>query len=177
MDDPRHFWLTNEKGRTEFQNALSSLFLSMTFKSQEIWWVSPWSTEFDALDNSRGDWSAVEAGWGKRNVRFSELAIKLLETGSKIRMVTRNHKGTLAFAEKLRQATAKRSGAFQHVVRDDTLHIKGLLTEDFWLAGSINFTYLGTQKNHEHVVLSQDKATMVDARRRFIDAYGDWEKL
>lgn len=173
--NPRQFWLTNEKSRNEFRHTLSSLFLSMVFSPKDIWWVSPWSTEFDLLDNRKGDWNTVEPRWGLRYIRCSELAIKLLETGSRIRMVTRKHEGTLKFADKLRQATLENSNVFQHVIKDGTLHIKGMLTDDFWLKGGMNFTYLGTNRNDEQADLIVQKRAIVEARKQVEIAYGKWE--
>jgi hypothetical protein len=170
ITEPRQFWLTNENYRNQFRQMLSSQLLGMLFSPRDIWWVSPWITDFDLLDNKTGNWNTVEPRWGLRYVRLSELAIRLMESGSRIRMVTIEDERTFKFVEQLRQAFPDNT-TFQHVIRDE-LHIKGMLTTDFWLKGSMNFTYRGTNKNDEQLDLIVSPAAIVHARLEYESTYG-----
>lgn len=168
----RQFWLTNENSRSQFRQMLGSQLLSMLFSPKDIWWVSPWITEFDLLDNRAGHWSSVEPRWGLRYVRMSELMIRLMESGSRIKMVTIDDERTHKFVEQLRLAIPS-IYTFQHTVKEE-LHIKGMLTRDFWLKGSMNFTYRGTNKNDEQIDLIASPGDIVQARMEFESNYGDF---
>ena len=172
ITQPRQFWLTNENYRNQFRQMLSSQLLGMLFSPQDIWWVSPWITDFDLLDNRTGNWNTVEPRWGLRYVRLSELVIRLMESGSRIRMVTIEDDRTFKFVEQLRQEIPD-NRTFQHVTKEE-LHIKGMLTTDFWLKGSMNFTYRGTNKNDEQLDLIVSPSAIVEARLEYESRYGNF---
>ena len=169
---PRQFWLTNENSRNQFRQILGSQLLSMLFSPRDIWWVSPWITDFDLLDNRAGHWSSIEPRWSLGYVRFSELAIRLMESGSRIRMVTIDDDRTQKFVERLRLEIPS-TNTFQHTIKEE-LHIKGMLSKDFWLKGSMNFTYRGTNKNDEQIDLIASPGDIVQARMEFERVYGDF---
>ena len=171
-DEPRQFWLTHNVYREKFYQVLSAQLISMLFSPKDIWWVSPWASDFDILDNRTGDWNSLESRWGLRFVRFSELIIRLMESGSRVRMVTLSDSRTLSFVQKLCDATADEN-AFQHVIKNE-LHIKGMLTTDFWLKGSMNFTYYGTYKNDEQLDLIVAPREIIKARLEYESTYGDF---
>ena len=168
----RQFWLTNDNYRSQFRQMLSSQLLGMLFSPRDIWWVSPWITDFDLLDNRTGNWNTVEPRWGLRYIRLSELAIRLMESGSRIRMITIEDERTFKFVAQLKQAIPNKI-TFQHAIKDE-LHIKGMLTTDFWLKGSMNFTYRGASKNDEQLDLIVSPPAIIKARMEYESRYGSF---
>ena len=113
-------------------------------------------------------------GWtkpilGRRGVRFSELLIFAIESGCRLNLVTNNDHINKAFEERLNQYVD--DNELLRVVKSPKLHTKGLLTPEYFLA-IYEFTYSGTHKNEEQVVLNIDKDTILEAKLEFEDLYG-----
>ncbi|MFN8765058.1 MAG: hypothetical protein ACK5ZC_11340, partial [Pirellulaceae bacterium] len=58
-----------------------------------------------------------------------------------------------------------------HVAIRDTLHLKGLLGQDYYLSGSMNLTYNGVEINHEGVSLNRSPEAIAEARIHFQENY------
>ena len=59
-----------------------------------------------------------------------------------------------------------------HVTIRDTLHLKGLLGQDYYLSGSMNLTYNGVEVNHEGVSFNRAHEVIAEARIHFQENYG-----
>lgn len=167
----RTIFINNRFGIRQLKETLSNLIISSSIAPSELWLVSPWLSDFDLLDNRSGDWDALNPAWGARRVRFSELLLFAIEAGCNLNLVTNYDRINDSFEERLRQAINE-PGSFR-IVKSEKLHTKGLLSKDYFLAGSMNFTYSGTHKNEEQVVLNIDKDTILEAKLEFEDLYGD----
>jgi hypothetical protein len=175
LNRTRQFWLTNDTGRRKVREVISSQLISMIFSPGDLWLASPWATDFDLLDNRAGSWNALEVRWGFRFVRFSEVLIKLMESGCRLRIVTldeRMDEYTKSFINRL-QVAIPSSDVFQHVLADQ-LHFKGILGPSFYLAGSMNSTYSGAYKNDEHLELKSAQSEIIEARLNYEQRYGDF---
>ena len=147
----------------------------MIFSPGDLWLASPWATDFDLLDNRSGSWNSLEAQWSFRFVRFSEVLIKLMESGCRVRIVTldeRMDQHTQFFINRL-QVAIPTPEIFQHVLSDE-LHIKGMLGPDFYLAGSMNSTYSGAYKNDEQLELKSAQREIIEARLNYEQSYGEF---
>jgi hypothetical protein len=151
---------------------MGSQLMSMAFSPCDIWWVSPWVTDFDLIDNRMGNWNSLEPRWGLRYVRLSEVIIRLIEAGCRFRMVTLPDDRTSMFVGPLSQQFQD-TNKFEHLIREE-LHIKGMLTKDFWLKGSMNFTYRGTHKNDEQLDLIVSPSAITEARMEYDRTYGSF---
>lgn len=167
----RTIFINNRFGIRQLKETLSNLLISSAISPSEIWLVSPWLSDFDLLDNRSGDWDALNPAWGSRRVGFSELLSFAIEAGCNLNLVTNNDLINDAFEERLKQIL--NGPGLLRVVKSEKLHTKGLLSKDYFLAGSMNFTYSGTHKNEEQVVLNIDKDTILEAKLEFEDLYGD----
>mgnify|MGYP006908340152 CR=1 FL=1 len=58
------------------------------------------------------------------------------------------------------------------VTTRETLHLKGLLGQDYYLSGSMNLTYYGVEVNHEGFSLDRNAQTIAEARIHFQENYG-----
>lgn len=172
INSSRIIFINNSLGRRQLRETLGNLLVSLVVTPQNIWLVSPWVSDFELLDNRSGDWNAVEPGWGMRKINFSEILISAIESGCRLRLVTTDVTSNQAFIQRL-QIAVPDTEMFQHIVSED-LHIKGLLTNSFFLAGSMNFTYSGTHFKEEQVQLSVDAGTISEAKLEFQQQYGQF---
>jgi phosphatidylserine/phosphatidylglycerophosphate/cardiolipin synthase-like enzyme len=166
----RTIFINNKFGIRQLKETLSNLLVGSCLSPNDLWLVSPWLTDFDLLDNRTGDWDALNPVWGARSVKFSELLIFAVESGCKLNLVTNNDLINNAFEESLLQAIDDCS--IFKIMKSEKLHTKGLLTPSYFLAGSMNFTYSGTHKNEEQVVLNLDADAILEAKLEFENLYG-----
>jgi len=173
-------------GKRQIKETLADLFVSLLLKPNKIILVSPWISDFDLLDNRSGQWNSLESKWGYRIIRFSEILTQAMYCGCQLQLVTNKDKSNQAFVQKL-QHSVPEPDIFKYIQSEylseenllklqyeqsETLHIKGLLTHDFFLSGSMNFTYSGTNINDEQIQLILDKDTILEATLEFKDTYG-----
>jgi phosphatidylserine/phosphatidylglycerophosphate/cardiolipin synthase-like enzyme len=59
-----------------------------------------------------------------------------------------------------------------HVGTSETLHLKGLLGQDYYLSGSMNLTFGGLETNDEGVTFIRDLETVAKMRLHFVSSYG-----
>ena len=166
----RPIFINNSIGRRQLKETLGNLLVGLIISPEDIWLVSPWISDFDLLDNRSGNWNSIETGWGVRKIKFSEVLIRAMESGCRIRLVTNGDQINQAFVQRLRIAIPD-DDVFQYVI-SDKLHIKGLLASKFFLAGSMNFTYSGANINDEQVLLNTEPNTVLDARFALDQQYG-----
>lgn len=164
----RQFFLHGPFGDTQLRESLGSLLASLIMIPDEIWLVSPWVSDFKILDNRSGDWDHVHHSWGARYVYFSEMLTASVEAGSKLTLVTNSDLMNETFYKKL---TSKLDPARVRWAQAERLHTKGLLCSSFFVSGSMNFTYSGTNRNDERVQLTTSSNTIVEARLEFQKRY------
>jgi hypothetical protein len=167
--ESRTIYMNSALGRRQFREVLGGLLVGVTLAPDDVWLVSPWISDFDLLDNRSNNWSMIQPSWGSRVIRFSEVLKELVETGSTLTVVTSSDGGSAAFLKRLDEAVAERT-SFRVGVCED-LHIKGLLTSSFFLAGSMNFTFSGTNVNDEQVQLSSDSNLIAETRLEYEQRY------
>ena len=173
----RTFWLKEPGEREKFRQFYGTQLMSMVFDKQEIWLASPWVTDFDLLDNRTGNWSSLEPTWGCRFVRHSEVLVKLMASGSRLHLVTTsNEPYTKRFVDNL-ESRISDSNVLRVQFMDKSHifnHVKGFLTKNFLIEGSMNFTRTGFYESIEKNYVKIDKSTIVDQRLNFRDAYGEF---
>ncbi|MBF0097672.1 MAG: PLD-like domain protein [Magnetococcales bacterium] len=142
----------------------------------EVWIVSPWISDVPLLDNRAGSFNAVNPGWGRREIRLSDVAVQLMLGGNRLIIVTRPDEHNKIFLHRLEDAVAETdlTTALEVIVRDK-LHTKGILTRRGLLLGSMNLTYNGLELNDEVVEYDIDPANLADARLAF-GGYRDGKK-
>jgi hypothetical protein len=135
--------------------------------SRCLWLVSPWITDLDVIDNRDGRFSALEPTWGARPIRLIEVLARLADQGTVLRIAMRPAGSTRANADvarKLADLKARLADPDQvRVIEREELHTKGLLGDDYFLAGSMNFTRSGVQVWDERVALHTDRVQVLQA--------------
>jgi len=169
--DSRVIYLTNQLGRRQLRETLGSLLLSNYYQQDEIWLVSAWITDFDLIDNRSGNWSIVNPEWGNRVIRFSEVIRDLSKTGTRVKIVTKDDPHNSAFLKRL-EITNKPLVNDLAFVKSEVIHLKGLLTSHYFIMGSMNFTYSGTNKNDEQVTLTNNPDILAETRLEYEERYG-----
>jgi hypothetical protein len=134
--------------------------------------VSPWITDIDILDNRAGEFSSLVPEWGLRRIRLSEIFARLMQQ-SCVHIVTRPDTHNDPFVQKMRDLS-RASDSPEHLAVSvrETLHLKGLLGQDYYLSGSMNLTYNGVEVNHEGVRLDRTPESISQARIHFVENYG-----
>ena len=130
---------------------LQSLFVAeLLYPSSRVWISSPWITDFDLIDNSSRQFGALVPGWPAAPIRFSEVVRELLERGAEIVIITSHddkNNDFLSRIEEMRRAHPDRINIF----KENSIHEKRILTDNFTLDGSMNLTFQGINHNQEYL--------------------------
>ena len=170
--DNRNTFSTQATSRAEIRELLEGIFVAeLLVPSESIWLVSPWISDIDILDNRCGQFSSLVPTWGHRRIRLSEVFGQLMHQ-SKVHIVARPDSHNDVFLRKMDDLSRSTDGTSNlHVAIRDTLHLKGLLGQDYYLSGSMNLTYNGVEVNHEGVSLDRSPEAIAEARIHFQENY------
>ena len=138
--------------------------------SKILWVVSPWISDVPVFDNRGGSFGLVLSDAGERELRLSEILIRLADRGTQIVIAMRDDKKNGAFRAAL--AAATKGGEAIAISESNELHEKTLAGDDFVLTGSMNFTQAGLDWNEEQVTLDTDPETVAAARRDLRSRWG-----
>jgi hypothetical protein len=147
---------------------LGSLFaVELLAPSSEIYLFSPWVSDMPILNNNQGQFRSLipelTADW----INLSTLLNILSERGSKVRIICRSgQQQNEDFLKLMRPEIAHKS--------TDNWHEKGLTTEQFYLRGSMNFTYAGVNLNDENIEITTETDQVAHA---YISAQERWNTL
>ena len=169
MNEQRQIFLHGTLGRRHFCEVLSGLMVGLLISPEPIWLVSPWLSDFSLLDNCSGQWDSVEASWGSREISFNEVLACAVNNGCKLRVVTRDDSHSRRFIQQLNNRL--NSGFDFKYQYSERVHTKGLLTDNCFLKGSMNYTWSGTNRNDEHVMLTNDSQMISEALLEFEGYY------
>ena len=174
VSSTRKIFRTKATGNFEVRELLEAVLISeLIMPSPVIWLVSPWITDLEILDNRNAALSALVPTWGLRRIRISEVLASVLDR-TKVYVVTRPDPHNNAFLSKMEDlARATELSNNLVVIRQKTLHLKGLLGRDYYLSGSMNLTYNGVEINDEGVTFERSSEAIAAARIHFQENYGD----
>jgi phosphatidylserine/phosphatidylglycerophosphate/cardiolipin synthase-like enzyme len=164
------------KAEREAEGLLQTILLAELVASSEvIWLISPWVTDVSILDNRTGAFAGVEAAWGRRAISLVEVLAALLRKGVGVVVATRPDAHNQRFIQRLESA-ARTDGRGERLLvhQDDRerLHEKGLLGDDYYVSGSMNFTENGIRLHDEAIKLELDPQAVAHARVHFRQNYG-----
>ena len=152
----------------QLADCLGSIFAAeLMAPSQDLMLISPWISNVVLLTNRFGQFRSLMPEIGKTELALAELLAALSERGTRIRIIFRpNHQQTTDFLRRLPATVERRSS--------QTLHEKGLITDRFYLRGSMNFTHSGVNLNDESVELTTEPH---DVAYAISEARKHWELL
>jgi len=153
---------------------LEGIFVSEILRpSKRLWIVSPWIGDIPIIDNRSGSFWALDVSWAQKRIRLREVLLRIVQNGGVVTMVTRPPENEASVNQKLQRDMDARglSKSFELIHTDKDLHNKGLLGEDFYLMGSMNFTYNGLEILGETLKLDRHSRRVAEARYAFKTEY------
>jgi hypothetical protein len=172
---------TSRQASREIRDVVqSALTAELIRPSAKLWLVSAWITDAAVLDNGGGEFGQLVPSWPEREIRLSEVIGELLVRGSRIHVVTNTHSANGPFAHSIASIAESLAGYQFRLSRDDALtteeeeglHRKRLVSEQFVIWGSMNFTRSGLQRNAEDVSLELDGSEVARAINEMEQLYG-----
>jgi hypothetical protein len=172
----RQIFKGRSRAQREVENLLQSILAAeLVAPSQVIWLVSPWVSDVPVLDNQTGAFSGVEPTWGRKQIRLVETLTALISKGASLTVATRVGDHNQRFVHRLETAVGAVGLGDRLLVRmddEERLHEKGLLGDDYYLSGSMNFTENGIRLNDEAVKYELSEEAVAQARVSFRQQYG-----
>src|SRR5262249_23440385 len=127
----------------------SLLVLELLSPSSALYLVSPWISNVPLIDNRYAQFRPLMPDFGRGPIALGPVLSTLAERGTAVRVVYRpSHPITMEFVSRLPASVERRPS--------ETLHEKGLITDRFYLRGSMNFTFSGVHLNDESVELTTE---------------------
>jgi PLD-like domain len=162
----------------EAADLVQSLFaVELVSPSRTLWLASAWISDIPVLDNLAENFAGIDASWGPRQVRLSEVLVSLAARGSDVVVVTNQDDANWSFHERVRsRAVAAGAMSRLHLTQQVDLHAKGLLGDDFHLHGSMNFTHNGLRVLAEELVIELDRDHVERTRIDYRNFFGPGEQ-
>ncbi len=141
--------------------------------SRCVWLVSPWISDIPVINNESNSFAQLAPEWSRGHVPLSKVIAHILEAGTTVHVATRDNDRNRSFLTTL-DALCQKPRLKVHT--SDELHEKGLLGDDYYLSGSMNFTVSGIQINEEVVHLITDPADVARNRVSLTQRWGgEWK--
>lgn len=137
--------------------------------SQCLWLVSPWISDIPVIDNTANTFQALEPSWYRSKIRLSQVLTSLTRQGATVCIATRPDLHNNSFLETLK---TKADLDYLSLHKAEELHSKGILSDSFYLAGSMNFTFNGITVNQETLSYETDPATIAEQKLNFRARWG-----
>ena len=175
LDRPtRHIHKSSWRCQDEVRELLQAVFVGeLLAPSLCIWLVSPWISDIPIIDNRASAFDAIDSAWGPRQLRLLDVLQRCLAVGTWVAVATRPLPHNRPFLDQLR-GRAEQCGALDALVvhEAEDLHEKGLLGDDFYLSGSMNFTYGGVELLEETVKFDTSDDVVAQARLVYHERWG-----
>jgi hypothetical protein len=123
------------------------------------------------LDNGARQYSAIDSEWGAGPVLLSTVLRTMLERGGRVIVITRPDSINTSFVESMRKLQ-RQHGEQLGLILEEDFHDKGLVGDDYELAGSMNFTRKGIETNEEHLIFRTDPRIIAE---RHLVLNGRWK--
>jgi hypothetical protein len=111
--------------------------------SRRLFLASPWVSDITVIRNRSNEFLLLEPQWARKDITFSDVIANLIERGTEIYLETRKLDHNERFIKAITQKTSKPFEHNQNYRFNTTLHRKGLLGDNYFLSGSMNFTFNG----------------------------------
>lgn len=167
---PNHIIRSNSRvSSILLTSCLKSLFVQELLNpSEELYLFSPWLSRVVLIDNRFGQFRAISRELNKSELNLVDILWLLAERGTHIRIVCLPHHST---TEECLRYLKRTNVEYRY---DQKAHFKGLITQNFYLRGSMNFTHAGVYINDEGVELTNET---VDVFRALQEAHASWKRL
>jgi len=160
--------IRSHRGAKVLKDCLTSILaLEATRPSDEVYIISPWMSNSPVVDNTGDNFSALFPFANSRIVYLADMLMTFAWAGSKVRLIS--------------NLDDPRTSDFLHLLGDSIEykmlqdnHEKGMITSNFYLHGSMNFTYSGININGESIRITTEgpevSKAMLAVRERWKEA-------
>ena len=121
------------------------------------------------IDNTANTFLALEPSWYRSKIRLSQVLVSLTNQGTLVCVATRPDLHNNSFLETLK---AKADSDYLSLHKAEELHSKGMLSDSFYLAGSMNFTFNGITVNQETLSYETDPTMISEQKLNFRVRWG-----
>ena len=157
-------------GQRQTQQLIQNIFLRELLRpSQDLWLASPWIGNVEILDDRAEGFRDLTGSQSGRGIHLLDLLELLSRRGTRVTVITRKTQENQEVLKGL-QELQRKCPHLTYYQRDE-IHLKGLLGDDYFLKGSMNWTYSGMNLNEEHLELVTASATVSETRIEFRETY------
>lgn len=164
--------LTGPLQATAIADLLQSIFVAEALSpSDPLWILSGWISDIPVIENGAREFGAIDPDWPTGKVRLSQVLRTILSKGGRSAFVLRDVDQNRRFLERLAPLRREFPNQLWSTLGEYE-HQKGIVGRNFDLAGSMNFTHLGTTVNGEHLIY-RTAPEVVSARR--LELANQWQ--
>ena len=143
---------------------LQSLFVAELIRpSSRLWLSSPWINDIDVVDNTARQFGGLVPGWPSSWIRMSDVLGALLDRGAEVVVISNYDPRNAEFLSRVALLREMHPGRV-HAIRSAEVHEKGILSDNFTLDGSMNFTYRGVNISQEYLGYRCDPQSVQERR-------------
>lgn len=134
-----------------------------------LWLVSPWVSDIPIIDNTANTFLALEPSWPRSKIRLVQVLATLTRLGTTVCVAIRPDLHNRSFVEALGILA---NDNYLRIHQAEELHTKGMLSDAFFLAGSMNFTFNGITVNEEALIYETALETISEQKLNFRARWG-----
>lgn len=159
--------------RDLLQSCCSTLLLSRN-ESQPAYFSSPWMSNFVLYQNPFREWSGLFPDLADQiEIRFADYLTRLASLRP-VRLIIVDNSTTRSF---LKTPAIVESERIQFRFAPETFHEKGILTDEFYVEGSMNLTHSGVFLRDEKVVFHPQAGNENKINLAYLQFNRLWETL
>jgi phosphatidylserine/phosphatidylglycerophosphate/cardiolipin synthase-like enzyme len=144
---------------------------------QRLLIISPWISDFPAIDNRGGRFAAIDPGWTATFVSFSAVLRAALQRGTQARIACGPGDRETEFIARLGRAASLDGTddrlAVTRLPREHRIfsHEKAVIADTWAVYGSMNLTYSGVTMNGELINVTTDPAAVSDLATQLLGLF------
>ena len=163
-------YINSRVSTQQVPDLLQAIFAAELIRpSRCLWVVSPWISDIQVIDNGVNEYATVQPDWIRGPVRFSQVLTSLAEVGTTVHVATRPLPHNERFIRALEEGMS--SGKIRPHLEEE-LHEKGIVGDNFYLGGSMNFTHNGITINEEAVIYETSPPVVAERQVAFRHRWG-----
>lgn len=145
----------------EIPDLLQSILTAELIRpSRQLFLASPWVSDITVIRNRSNEFLVLEPQWARKDISFTDAIAFLIDHGTNFHLETRKTDFNEEFVKTIK---SKASKPFE-VRYNAILHRKGLLGDNYFLGGSMNFTFNGITTYDEFIQYTSNPDEVAENR-------------